>query len=168
MMLKTQKTVASPMQKLVRFLVRGHKLSPQQGAEIMHHIENNTLKLRNELKYKEYIGKAFTGENTPNVTAYVNGLGTVNRVVVDESLSKLSKNRLESFIVSAVAKALKQPKEHVHQNMKNINTEAMSLLYNALESYNSKLDSLTDDYNQIIRQAFVNDQLYANALYQQV
>jgi len=156
--------------KLVQFLVRGYKLTPKQGAEITHFVDASKLKLRNELKNKEFIGYALESSDSkkPNVTAYVNGLGTVNRVVVDESISKLSKNRINSFVVAAVSKALRQPKEFVHNSLKGINGEAISQLYAALEAYNPKEDTFTEIYNPALRQAFLTEQLYVNALYQQV
>ncbi|KAG2378532.1 hypothetical protein C9374_008171 [Naegleria lovaniensis] len=167
-LLKTKAAPKSALQTLIGFLVRGHRLTPQQGQDITHFMEMTKRRIQLELRNKEFIGRTFGNESssTPNVTAYVNGLGTVNRVVIDESISNLPRNRLNNFIVVAVAKALQQPKEYVHNSLKAMNNECLAQLYGALEAYDPKKDTLVED--SPLRHAFVVDQLYLNALYQQV
>lgn len=167
-LLKTHQAPKSALHTLIGFLVRGHKLTPQQGEDIKHFMEMTKLRLQTELRNKEFVGRAFGNESSsPNVTAYVNGLGTVNRVVIDEALSKsVPRNRLNNFIVVAVAKALKQPKEYVHNSLKAMNNECIAQLYGALESYDPKNDTLVEE--SPLRYAFVVDQLHLSALYQQV
>ncbi|KAL9642046.1 hypothetical protein ABK040_004097 [Willaertia magna] len=154
---------------VVRFLVRGGKLTPKQGEEIKHLVNLNREKLRFELQHSKFTGKTFEkyDDNKPNVIAHINGLGDINKIELHPTIANLPEHRKNSFIVAAVNNALKKPKELVNARMKILNDEAVSSLYLALENYKRGDDVYVEDpFLKETTDALHLDTLFTNALYE--